>query len=276
MLFFNSEFTHGDKSQYPYLITGCDSGFGMMVASSLASQGFPVYAGCLTEEGMNALNDLGHPTLFPVSMNVCSSEDVDKVIKLIKKKENSLYCIINNAGIADGSILEISSMESWEKTIQVNLIGAMRVSRASIPLLREFGPGSRIINISSAASFAYLPGMSAYCASKAGIRIAGDAMRLEMQPFGIHVTSVMPGFFKTNIVTSPRQTPRDFKNAPREIQEVYGEEIFADMLDSFEKRSSRFPDPRICAEQIEKVSRQRKPPCDRPIGYDSYWLWWIF
>lgn len=155
-----------------------------------------------------------------MKLNVCIQEDVDAFVRFVKSHApEGVYCLINNAGIADGTFLELSSMESWERTIQVNLIGAMRMAKAVIPLLRDFGRGSRIINISSAASFACLPGMTSYSASKSAIRMAGDALRFELAPFGIHVTSIMPGFFKTAIVESPKRAIDQYKKAPAHIQQ---------------------------------------------------------
>jgi NAD(P)-dependent dehydrogenase (short-subunit alcohol dehydrogenase family) len=198
--------------------------------------GFIVYAACLTKEGVDGLKklDVGD-NLRPVKMSVCSQLDVNRVIEKIKREEGKLFCLINNAGIADGTFLELTSMESWEKTIQVNLIGAIRMCKAAIPLLRDFGSGSRIINISSAASFATSCGMSSYSASKAALRMAGDSLRLEMAYFGIHVVTVMPGVFKTDIVKQPHLVIESFKKQPKDIQDIYGLEFVSSFLALFDQ-----------------------------------------
>ena len=168
-------------------------------------------------------------------MNVCVQLDVNRVVERIKREEGKLYCLINNAGIADGTFLELTSMEAWERTIQVNLIGAVRMCKACIPLLRDYGGGARILNISSAASFSTVGGMTSYSASKSAIRMAGDSLRFELAYFDIHVTSIMPGFFKTDIVKQPHLAVESFKKQPKDIQDVYGAEFVTAFLKQFEK-----------------------------------------
>jgi len=208
-------------------------------------------------------------------MSVCSQLDVNRVIEKIKREEGKLFCLINNAGIADGTFLELTSMESWEKTIQVNLIGAIRMCKAAIPLLRDFGSGSRIINVSSAASFATSCGTSSYSASKAALCMAGDSLRLEMAYFGIHVVTVMPGFFMTDIVKQPHLAIESFKKQPKDIQDIYGSEFVSSYLALFDQSIGYAPRPQICADEIIRISKLTNPPTDCPIGYDSWFFWYI-
>ena len=91
------------------------------------------------------------------------------------------------------------------------------------------------MNISSAASFATAGGMTSYSASKAAIRMAGDSLRFELAHFGIHVTSIMPGFFKTDIVKQPHLAVDSFKKQPKDIQDIYGAEFVASFLQQFDK-----------------------------------------
>ncbi|KAJ3370876.1 Retinol dehydrogenase 5 [Kappamyces sp. JEL0680] len=280
-MFFHSSISSLDASLFPILITGTDSGFGQLASIQLAKQGYPVYAGCLTDGGIKALMDLALPTLRPVKMNVCKQEDVDRVFAKIKKEHGKLFCLVNNAGIVSSTFLELSDMKEWEATIQVNVIGAMRCAKGAIPLMRDFHAGTkrigaRIINISSASSFACAPSMSSYSASKAAIKNAGDCLRYELIPFNIHVTSVMPGFFKTNIVNETDDIlPRSFRNSPKEIQDVYGEPFVQGMLDNIAARRTGMPDPSICVNEIVKCVLAIKPPTDKPVGYDSYILWYL-
>jgi NAD(P)-dependent dehydrogenase (short-subunit alcohol dehydrogenase family) len=229
----------------------------------LAKSGYFVYAACLTDQGIEDLKSKKIKNLVPVKMNVTKQEDIDRVFEQIKNERGNLFCLINNAGIFDGCFLEMMTMEQFERNFQVNLFGAVRCCKTFVPLMREFGRGARIVNISSAASFAALPGGSHYNASKSAIKTFGDCLRLELAPFGIYVTSIMPGFFKTKIMDQKAANKRTFERAPKAIQDVYGIEFIDRYTDNADAYRPFAPDPSICVNAIVDASLARSPPMDR-------------
>ncbi|KAI8898195.1 hypothetical protein BC833DRAFT_526166 [Globomyces pollinis-pini] len=271
---FNSKIT-GNPSSYSFLITGCDTGFGNLTARKLALQGFHVYAGCLTDNGISDLKRLNLTNLIACKLDITKQDQVDSVVDRIKREVGNLFCLINNAGLQAGSLVELTSMDQFELIFAVNFFGAIRCSKACIPLLREYGGGARIINISSAASFGAAPMMSGYCASKVAIRYFGDSLRQEMQPFGIYVTSVCPGFFKTPILDSVGRAKSDFAKVPKEIQSVYGEDFVLGFVEKFQNRAKSMPDPSICVDQIVHCALAKSPPATHTVGYDSFFIWYV-
>ncbi|KAJ3334867.1 hypothetical protein HDU93_007128, partial [Gonapodya sp. JEL0774] len=111
---------------------GCDSGFGHLTALDLARDGFRVYAGCLTDNGIETLNTtavqrgIDEKNLVAFRLDVTKDEDAKRCWSLVSKEEGGLYALVNNAGIADGGLLETSSMEVFERVFQVNTFGAVR------------------------------------------------------------------------------------------------------------------------------------------------------
>ncbi|KAI8911579.1 hypothetical protein EDD86DRAFT_264074 [Gorgonomyces haynaldii] len=265
----------GNPQEYTFLITGCDTGFGNISSIELASKGYIVYAGCLTQNGLKALTNLKIPNLKPVLLDVTKQVDVDRVVQTIKAEQGKLFCLINNAGIATSYFLELTSMEEYEKIFAVNVFGAVRCTKACIPLMRSFGPGSRIINISSAASFTFAPALNAYSPSKAAIRMFGDAIRTEIGVFGIKVCTIMPGFFKTAIVESVKSAEHFHERAPKEIQDIYTLDFIESAEKHFYKSISYAPKPEVCVQTIVKCALAKNPPMNKTVGWDSFLLWYL-
>ena len=127
-------------------ITGCDSGFGQLLAKRFHSLGFKVIAACLTKEGKIALEELG---IQSIQCNVTVEEDVKQFDLLIKKeleKNNKLklWGLINNAGIADGGALDWTEVSVWKRVMEVNFFSIITISRIMLKYLKS-NPGSRLV-----------------------------------------------------------------------------------------------------------------------------------
>lgn len=138
-------------------------------------------------------------------MDVTDDVSVEKAVADAGK----LDALICNAGVGWFAPLEIMSDSSFERTIATNLIGAVRVIRHALPSLRS-GHDARIVVISSLSAVSGLPGESAYCASKAGLEAAMESLRYEVEPLGVRVAIIQPGYTAdTGLVVSGRapETP---------------------------------------------------------------------
>eukprot|EP01099_Mayorella_cantabrigiensis_P006718 TRINITY_DN5709_c0_g1_i2.p1 TRINITY_DN5709_c0_g1~~TRINITY_DN5709_c0_g1_i2.p1 ORF type:complete len:319 (-),score=60.85 TRINITY_DN5709_c0_g1_i2:40-996(-) len=193
------------------LITGCDSGFGFMTARKFALCGVKVFAGCLTEDGVNRLKndeELNQAKcgLFSFQLDVTSQESVEKAFHLVQDQLNfeevENFSLINNAGISDGFWFEMTTMEQFEKVVQVNCLGVVRVTKAFLPLVRKSPKtGARIINITSMYGGLTNAGFTSYSCSKFGAEGFSDALRLELKYVGIPVVTIQPSFARTGIVS---------------------------------------------------------------------------
>ncbi|KAJ3254885.1 Retinol dehydrogenase 5 [Boothiomyces macroporosus] len=195
-------------------------------------------------------------------MDVTKQQDVQACVDLINTRHGSLFCLINNAGLVDGFFLELMTMEQFERTVNVNFIGVVRCCKAFIPLLRK-AQNSRIVNISSAASFASLPGGSHYNASKAAVKSFGDCLRLELMPFGIKVVTIMPGFFATKIMDQKKYIEDTFNKADKNVRDLYGKTFIERYMSGGEMYRPFAPKPQVCVDVIVKSSIAKRPPMDR-------------
>lgn len=134
------------------LVTGCDSGFGNLVARRLDRYGFQVFAGCLFPEGDGAIK-LGQESskqLKVVKLDVTSKQDVEQVVQEIGETGLALWAVINNAGVAQYLPAEWGhDVVEYERMFNVNVYGLVRVTKACLPLLRR--SKGRVINLSSMA-----------------------------------------------------------------------------------------------------------------------------
>ncbi|KAJ3307246.1 Retinol dehydrogenase 5 [Kappamyces sp. JEL0829] len=256
-----------------FLITGCDSGFGKEMAITLAGKGHSVYSGCLTPQGVKDLNDVGCKHLIPVILDVTSEHDVAQVMKQIQHTHHSLFCLINNAGIVSGFFTEWASMDQIAETMNVNYLGTVRLCKAALPLLRAWGPYSRILNLSSIAAYLPTPGQGAYAASKAAIKAFSDTLRIELAPFKISVITAMPGGFKTRMQMQSEAIQRDYDNAPKNVQEVYGTKFVAKYLDFWSSTTKHMQDPQVAVDCLVDAVLEQDPPADLPVGMDASVIW---
>lgn len=189
---------------YAVLITGCDSGFGHMLALALDQRGFVVFAGCLLPEGAGAVSltrDCSSQ-LRILKLDVTSELDVQLAKKTVQDNlpEKGLWAVINNAGVSDWGEIEWSTSQDFHNMLSVNLMGCIRTTIALLPLVRE--AKGRMVFVSSIFSFFTCLNMGAYSVSKRGLEAFADCLRVEMASFGVKVSIIQPGNFgqATNIV----------------------------------------------------------------------------
>ncbi|KAJ3271216.1 hypothetical protein HDV01_006949 [Terramyces sp. JEL0728] len=262
----------GHPSEYVFVITGCDTGIGLELVKQLSPQGFVVYAGCYSQTGLEAINALGFSTAFPILLDVTKQEQIDDFVKIVKEKHQSIFCLINNAGILNTFYLEWGTVEQIQRMFDVNLFGQIRMCKAFVPLLRT-GKNGRIINISSVASFIPMGGLGGYSASKAASRMYSNCMRMELGNFGIHVITAMPGGFNTNIQAQEATIKKNFDEAPQEIKDIYGQEYCDSFVKAWTATASAFPKPGIAAKQLIDCALKDTPPLDLPVGTDAVASW---
>jgi 1-acylglycerone phosphate reductase len=170
-------------------ITGCSSGLGEALALTLHTANFQVVATARRLESIDHLASMGIQCL---SLDVTNDESVKTAIYEIVNTQGRLDILINNAGCsAIGPCVE-QPLDEFKKVMETNLYGVVRVTQAVVPVMVTHGYGV-VINIGSVVSQLTTPWSSAYSSSKAALLAFSDALRLEVQPFGIGVTYVIAG-----------------------------------------------------------------------------------
>ncbi|XP_077339665.1 retinol dehydrogenase 7-like [Lithobates pipiens] len=214
-------------------ITGCDTGFGNILAKNLDRRGMRVLAACLGETGAENLKKETSSRLQTVILNVTDSESVSSAAKWVSSivGEQGLWGLVNNAGVSiPSSPNEWMTKADFAKVLDINLLGLVDVTLNLLPFIRK--ARGRVVNIASIAGrFTLSPG--GYCMSKYGVESFSDALRREMKPFGVKVCIIEPGFFNTQLTNTQAlkaDIQRTWGKATEEVRQSYGEEYYLQSL----------------------------------------------
>lgn len=176
------------------LITGCSSGIGRATAAAFLAEEWDVVA---TARDVLDIDDLAERGCRTRTLDV-TDEDAAAVIEDVIAETGRLDCLVNNAGYAQVGPLEDVPPSRLRRQFAVNVEGPHRLARAVLPHMRERGDGT-IVNVSSVLGRVALPGTGAYAASKFALEAMSDALRAEVDSFGVDVVVVEPGPVATNL-----------------------------------------------------------------------------
>jgi NAD(P)-dependent dehydrogenase (short-subunit alcohol dehydrogenase family) len=190
--------TRTDLAGKSVLITGAARGIGAALARKAAARGARVALVGLEPELLATVADELGPEHLWVEADVTDADALKAAVARTVETFGGLDVVVANAGIAPLTTVATGTARGLARTIEVNLIGAMLTAHAALPELAK--RRGHILLISSAAAFTVLPGMSAYCAAKAGLERFGDALRLEVAHRGVTVASAHPTWIDTDMV----------------------------------------------------------------------------
>lgn len=277
--FIRESYKVDNLSQKHVFITGCDSGFGNLLARQLDGQGVNVIAACLTEKGAADLKAAASPRLKTLLLDVTDSSSIKKAVEFVSREvgERGLWGLVNNAGrsVPIGPT-EWMQIEDFTKVLDVNLIGVIDVTLQFLPLVKK--ARGRVVNVASILGRLSLTG-GGYCLSKWGVEAFSDSLRLDMRQFGVKVSMIEPGFFKT-AVTQVEPIEADLKRLwtrlPQDVKDSYGSTYFDEYL-----KAQGFSLGILCSSDLSKVTRcmQHALTAQTPrIRYSAGWdakLFWI-
>lgn len=171
------------------LVTGAGSGLGAALTARFEAAGARVLATDVT-------GDLHR-------LDITSESDWAQAAAAVREGWGGLDVLVNNAGVAGGGRIELCTIDEWRWITDVNLFGAVRGTRAFTPTFKQQRSG-RIINIASLAGLVHPAGMGSYNAVKAALVAFGETTGHELAAYGVHVHTVCPSYFRTNLVASLR------------------------------------------------------------------------
>ena len=240
------------------LVTGASSGIGAACALGLAASGWRVFAGVRSEGAAPAATE-------EILLDVANPDDIARASRRI----GELDALVNNAGIAISMPLEFIPLDELRRQLEVNVIGQVAVTQAFLPQLRR--ARGRIVFVGSIAGRSALPFLGAYAASKFAIEALADALRVELGPWGMHVSVVEPGSIATPIWRKGAQIADEIlSRAPPAVDELYGRRI-----DAFRKlaaeRGARGIPPDDVARVVERALTADRPRARYVVGRDA-WL----
>lgn len=176
------------------LITGCSTGIGRATAEHLARSGHSVYATARRPESIEDLKRAGCKTL---ALDVNDEASMSAAVSAVEEAEGAVGALVNNAGYSQSGALETIGLDDVRRQFETNVFGLLRMCQLVLPGMRGQG-GGRIVNVSSMGGKLTFPGGGIYHATKYAVEAMSDAMRFEVQGFGIDVVVIEPGLIKTN------------------------------------------------------------------------------
>jgi NAD(P)-dependent dehydrogenase (short-subunit alcohol dehydrogenase family) len=181
------------------VVTGASTGIGRASALALQEVGFHVFGSVRTDQDAEKLWNDSAGRVTPLKLDVTDADSIAAASKAVADAvgDAGLAGLVNNAGIAVAGPLELLPIAEFRKQFEVNVIGAVAVTQAMLPLLRH--ARGRLVNVSSVSGGLASPYLGAYAASKFALEALTDAWRMELRNFGIHVAAVEPGPIDTPI-----------------------------------------------------------------------------
>jgi NAD(P)-dependent dehydrogenase (short-subunit alcohol dehydrogenase family)/pimeloyl-ACP methyl ester carboxylesterase len=187
------------------VVTGAGSGIGRATALAFAAEGADlVITDIDPAAAAETLKLLGDPGVAKYTVDSSDGEAVHRFARDVRENHGVPDIVVNNAGIGMSGPFLDTSVEDWERVIDVNLWGVIHGCRAFAPMLAERAEGGQIVNLASAA--AYLPSkiLTAYATTKSAVLTLSVCLRAELAEHHIGVTAVCPGIVKTNITNTTR------------------------------------------------------------------------
>lgn len=228
------------------LVTGATSGFGKEIASSLCKEGFKVYG-----TGRSTAQSVREDGVRMLTMDVTDPESVRTAVKTVIYESGQIDLLVNNAGMGIAGAVELASEDEMRLQIETNFFGMCRVCSSVLPYMRERHTG-HIVNISSIAGIFAVPYQGFYSASKSAIEAYSEALELETRKFGIRVSIIEPGDFRTGFTASRRVSAATAENSD------YGPE-FKHVLTGIEKDEQGGADPAMLAKAVCRLVKSRNP-----------------
>jgi len=203
------------------LVTGAGSGIGLATARAFALQGDRVFGSVRDEAGRAALTMAvqGGPSPRAVQLDVTDERAVRSAVEIVIEEVGAIDVLVNNAGIAPVGPVETSTDDDWRRVFEVNVLGAVRVTRAVLPSMRAAG-GGVIVNVSSINGRFAVPFLAAYSASKFGLEAMSESLLYEVEDYGIRVLVVEAGQFDTPIFDKMRALPDPDPDSPYATSEM--------------------------------------------------------
>jgi NAD(P)-dependent dehydrogenase (short-subunit alcohol dehydrogenase family) len=173
------------------LVTGCSSGIGRATVERLARAGRTVYASARRVESLEGLE--GCRTL---QLDITDDESMRAAVDAIEREHGAVGVLVNNAGYSQSGAVESVTIDEARRQLETNVLGLMRLTQLVLPGMRRQGSG-RIVNVSSMGGRLTFPGGGWYHASKHALEALSDALRFEVEGFGIDVVVIQPGLIRT-------------------------------------------------------------------------------
>jgi NAD(P)-dependent dehydrogenase (short-subunit alcohol dehydrogenase family) len=242
-----------------WLISGCSSGFGREIALAALAAGDRVMATARRPETLDDLVQTGGGRISTVALDVTDAASVRAAVDATLAVFGRIDVLVNNAGVSVIGAVEETSVKHMRGMFDVNFFGAVELTQAVLPVMREQASGT-IVVMSSVGGLITYPGLSGYNATKHALVALGEALSLELAPLGIRVMVVEPGMFRTRFSTSLQWTPENpaYHATSGELRRMVGDVV-----------GQEPNDPAKGAAAILEVLAAANPPLHLLLGGDA-------
>ena len=243
------------------LITGVSSGFGRALAQEALAAGHRVVGTVRDEQAAAAFEALCPGSAHARLLDVTHFDAIEGFVADIETTVGAIDVLVNNAGYGHEGILEESPLSDMRRQFDVNVFGPVAMMKAVLPFMRARRRG-HILNITSMGGYITMPGIAYYCGSKFALEGISDTVAKEVGPFGIAVTAVAPGSFRTD------WAGRSMQRAARTIADY--DALFDPVRKARVEKSGKQPgDPAKAARAMLAVIDAEAPPAHLLLGSDA-------
>ena len=247
-----------------WFITGASRGFGLELVRQLLDMGHRVAATSRDEAGLRRAVGSDSAGFLPLAVDLADEASVAGAVRATVERFGRIDVVVNNAGYGQlGALEELTDGEA-RANFDVNVFGTLNVLRQVMPGLRA-QRGGHVINLSSIGGVVGgFPGWGVYCATKFAVEGLSEALAAEAAPFGVRVTIVEPGYFRTDFLSSGSlrvpERPLDAYALVRESETQHREQI----------RGNQPGDPAKAASAIIRIAGEADPPLHLLLGQDAH------
>lgn len=251
------------------VITGASTGIGRATALYLDDKGFRVFAGVRRDTDAESLRKEASDRLHTLYVDVVDGASLEAAQKTVRDLlgERGLRGLVNNAGIAIAGPFEFLDLEELRRQLEVNVVGQIAVTQAFLPLIRE--QRGRIVNVGSIGGRVAEPLVGPYTMSKFAIEAFTNSLRIELKPWGIHVSLIEPGSIATPMFDKGQAyADTILGQIPKSALEYYGSAMEAVREAYREMARSAIP-PGQVAKAVYHALTAKRPRSRYVVGFDA-------
>lgn len=255
---------NNQENKKVWFVTGASKGLGLTLTKKLLAEGFRVAATSRSAAALTEAVGEDSENFLALEMDLLSEQSVRESVQKTLAAFGKIDTIVNNAGYGMlGALEELSDAEA-RQNFDVNIFGVLNVIRSAMPLFRAQRSG-QIFNISSIGGYtANFAGWGVYCATKFALAGLTESLAAESKSFGIKVSVLYPGYFRTNFLAddslaTPKTQIADYEEA-RQSQSFHQNEM----------NGNQIGDPEKAAAALIQIAASENPPLHLFLGSDAY------
>lgn len=242
-----------------FLITGVSSGLGRAFAAGALAAGHRVIGTVRRPEDATAFG--ASKGAFPLLLDVTEYAAVSEAVRKAEQDAGPIEVLVNNAGYGHEGVLEELSIDDLQRQFAANVFGPLAMIKAVLPGMRARRRG-HIVNVTSMGGFITMPGITFYCGSKFALEGISEALGKEVASFGIRVTALAPGQFRTD------WAGRSMDRTPRSIADY--DSVMDPIRAARQAKSGNQPgDPDKAAQALLRLVEADNPPTRLFLGEDA-------